>query len=186
MKSNKIKDIEKLVLKLIKLLGENPKREGLLKTPQRIAKMYEELLRGYKLDPKEIFTKFNGGNYKGLITISDIKFYSLCEHHLIPFFGKVHIGYVPNGKILGLSKFARLVEIFARRLQLQERLTNQIAESIMNNLHPKGVIVLSEAEHLCISMRGIKKEKSIVKVLIKKGIFRENQKLTSEFLSQIK
>lgn len=181
----KLKTIEYIISKFIIALGENPKREGLRGTPKRIAKMYQELLCGYQIDPKTIFKKFDNEKYEGLIVISNIKFYSLCEHHMIPFFGKIHIGYVPNGKILGLSKFSRLVEIFARRLQVQERFTNQIAESLMKYLRPKGVIIYSEAEHLCISMRGVKKDGILAKAIVKRGIFKTNKELVNQFLDQI-
>jgi len=171
---------------LIKLLGEDPKREGLIETPDRMTRMYEELLSGYQQDPKSVFKYFDSEKYSGLISVSDINFYSLCEHHMIPFYGKVYIGYVPNGKILGLSKFARLVEIFARRLQVQERLTSQIADSIFRNLHPKGVVVLCRAEHLCMSMRGAKKPGSKFQTLVKKGVFKTDEALVSQFLNQIR
>jgi GTP cyclohydrolase I len=166
-------------------LGENPCREGLKETPKRVAKMYEELLKGYKIDPKSVFKCFSSDHYSGLIVVSDIDFYSLCEHHLLPFYGKIHIGYVPDGKILGLSKFARLVEIFARRLQLQERLTKQIAETLQENLNSEGIVVYCEARHLCMSMRGIKKGASRMQTLVKTGVFNTNKNLLPQFFRQI-
>ncbi len=176
---------EKLISQLLTYFGEDIQREGLRNTPFRVIRMYEELLSGYKTDPKSLFTVFESNGYEGLVVISDIKFYSLCEHHLVPFHGKVHIGYVPNGKILGISKFARLVDIFAKRLQIQEQLTNQIAESIMDNLHPKGVVVYTIAEHLCISMRGVKKDGSTTKAISNKGIFHEQPQLIDQFYRQL-
>lgn len=170
---------------MIKQLGENPNREGLKETPQRIERMYCELLKGYKLNPKSIFKRFDGEKYTGLIVISGIDFYSLCEHHLLPFHGKIHIGYIPDGHILGLSKFARLVEIFARRLQVQERLTKQIADALQHNMNPKGVVVYCEAEHFCMSMRGVKKTDSRTKTLITSGLFQTKKNLLQQFFNQI-
>lgn len=178
--------LQKKFKEIISLVGEDPNRAGLKETPLRMARMYEEILCGYQIDPKSVFKYFDSEKYDGVISISDIKFYSLCEHHLIPFYGHIHIGYVPNGKILGLSKFARLTDVYARRLQVQERLTKQIAESIEKHLKPKGVIVLCEAEHLCMSMRGAKTPASQTKTLVKKGVFTTDESLVRLFLSQIK
>jgi len=183
-KTNK-KKIPALIGRLLALLGENPKREGLKETPRRVAKMYEELLKGYQADPKSIFKCFDSDEFSGMVIISGIDFYSLCEHHLMPFYGKIHIGYVPDGKILGLSKFARLVEIFARRLQLQERLTKQIAETLQKNLNSKGIIVYCQARHFCMSMRGVKKGRSQMKTLVKTGIFNTDKNLLEQFFRQI-
>ncbi len=159
--------------------------EGLQETPRRVAKMYQELLEGYQHSAKDLFKVFSKDNYEGLIVVANIQFHSLCEHHLIPFYGKAHIGYVPGEKILGLSKFARLVEMYSRRLQVQERMTEQIARDIETYLEPKGVIVALEAEHLCMSMRGIKKPGSITKTISTKGICSENQNYTDLFFQQI-
>lgn len=177
--------ISSLIKQMIKQLGENPNREGLKETPQRIERMYRELLKGYKLNPKSIFKRFDGEKYTGLIVISGIDFYSLCEHHLLPFHGKIHIGYIPDGHILGLSKFARLVEIFARRLQVQERLTKQIADALQDNMNPKGVVVYCEAEHFCVSMRGVKKINSLTKTLITNGLFKTEKNVLQQFFNQI-
>lgn len=180
-----VADITKLLLELI---GEDPQREGLRETPKRVEKFYNEILSGYKQKEEDIFETFDYdyiGN-DGLITLTEIPFYSLCEHHLIPFFGKVDIGYIPQKKILGLSKFARLVDLYAKRLQVQERLTSQVSNTLMKYLKPKGVIVLSRAEHLCMSMRGVKKPGSITKVIAKEGLFNEDQKLVSDFFNLIK
>jgi GTP cyclohydrolase IA len=153
-----ITNTQELIKQLLINYGENPQREGLMETPGRVEKMYEELLCGYKQDPGAVFKTFENENYTGLIKVENIGFGSLCEHHMIPFFGTVDITYRPNGRILGLSKFARLVDIFSRRLQVQERLTSQVACSIMENLHPMGCRVVVKAEHLCVLLRGVKKE----------------------------
>jgi len=170
-----------LIVNFLKLHGEDPQREGLIETPSRVARMYEELLCGYSQDPKSHFKTFPSNGYNELIVIKDIDFYSLCEHHMIPFFGKVHIGYIPNGRILGLSKFARLVDVFSRRLQTQENLTKQILDAINDNLKPKGSVIQIEAEHLCVSMRGIKKKGFITKTIIPSGLLKENNRFLEQF-----
>lgn len=154
---NNKKKVSELVKQMLELFKIDTNTNGIKETPLRVAKMYEELLDGYNQDPKNIFKVFDIKSYEGLVIVSDIQFYSLCEHHMAPFHGKVNIGYVPDQKILGLSKFVRLVNIFSKRLQVQERLTQNIAETIMKYLQPKGVIVYIEAEHMCMSMRGVKK-----------------------------
>lgn len=146
------------VTHLITTVGENVSREGLRETPQRVFQMYKELLSGYFQDIGTVFKTFKSNGYNGLITLTNIDFYSLCEHHLIPFLGKIHIGYVPDGKILGLSKFIRLIEILTHRLQTQEYLTEQLCNIVEKNLKPKGLIVVIEAQHLCMRMRGVKKK----------------------------
>ncbi len=171
--------------RLVQSFGENPQREGLSETPGRVLRMYEELLSGYSIDPSSTFKTFKNNGYKDLLTVSNINFYSLCEHHMIPFFGKVHIGYVPNGRVLGLSKFARLVDVYARRLQTQENLTKQIFDSIQDNLHPKACIVRIEAEHLCVSMRGIKKRGFITLTTISDNRIKRNKHLTDQFYRDI-
>lgn len=170
-----------LFVNFLKVHGEDPQREGLIETPDRVARMYDELLCGYSQDPKLHFKTFPSNGYDELIVIKDIDFYSLCEHHMIPFFGKVHIGYIPNGRILGLSKFARLVDVFSRRLQTQENLTKQILDAINDNLNPKGSVVQIEAEHLCVSMRGIKKKGFITKTIIHSGLLKEGNKSLEQF-----
>lgn len=171
---------------ILKSYNLDIKSDGLKETPQRVSRMYDELLSGYDRNPKEIFKTFENDSYSGLVMVADIQFYSLCEHHMVPFHGKAHIGYVPNGKILGLSKFARLVNIFSRRLQVQERLTEQVAQAISDNLHPKGVIVYMEAEHLCMSMRGVNKPGATTKTLSIKGFEHEKQLYVDQFMSQIR
>src|SRR5579859_3592766 len=171
---------------ILKEFSIDVNKDGLSETPERVARMYSELLQGYTQDPAAVFKTFESGSYDGLVLVADIQFYSLCEHHMIPFHGKVHIGYLPNKKILGLSKFARLVNIFARRLQVQERLTEQIATTIMTNLKPHGVIVFIEAEHLCMSMRGVNKPGAVTKTLSAKGVCAKNQDYVSSFLNQLR
>jgi GTP cyclohydrolase I len=148
---------ESLIASLLKNFGEDPQREGLIDTPRRVKEMYAELLSGYKSDPKDVFKCFDSENYQGQVSIKNIQFNSLCEHHLLPFYGTVDIVYTPNGKVLGLSKFARVVDILSKRLQLQERLTQQIAQSIKTNLKPINCTVTIKAKHLCMSLRGVKK-----------------------------
>lgn len=176
---------ENLVHDLISSLGENPNREGLKETPKRVVKMYQELLSGYSIDPKNVFKTFPSNGFHDLVTATNIEFYSLCEHHMIPFHGKVHIGYVPNGRILGLSKFVRLVDIYARRLQTQENFTHQLAEAIDKNLHPQGYIIHVEAEHLCVAMRGIKKQNFMTKTTIKNGLLEKRFDLVDQFYRDI-
>ena len=178
--------IEKITKELLLEIGEDPGREGLLKTPSRVSKSWRFLVKGYEQNIESIV---NGAVFKennqDMIIVKDINYYSLCEHHLLPFMGKVHIGYVPNGNVLGLSKIPRIVDMFSRRLQLQERLTNQIAESIDDFLEPKGVAVVLEGEHLCMRMRGVQKQNSIMQTSSMVGIFRKDEKTREEFLNLI-
>lgn len=171
---------------ILDILGENVEREGLLKTPERVAKAMQFFMQGYGQDPDEIlrsamFTE----DYRQMVIVKDIDFYSMCEHHMLPFFGKAHVAYIPNKKITGLSKIARVVEVFARRLQVQERLTTQIKESIQKNLDPMGVIVVIEAQHLCMQMRGVQKQHSITTTSDFTGVFQQ-AKTREEFLNLIK
>jgi len=177
--------IQKLVKQVIIGVGENLERDGLKETPRRVAKAYQELLSGYSQDPEATVKLFDSNGFHELVTIGDIEFYSLCEHHMLPFFGKVHIGYVPNGQILGLSKFARIVEIYSKRLQTQENLTKQIFDLISKKASPKGLIVLIEAKHLCVSMRGIKNSSFITKTVLKKGLLKTRQDLFRQFYKDI-
>ncbi|MFQ6103300.1 MAG: GTP cyclohydrolase I FolE [Candidatus Glassbacteria bacterium] len=178
--------ISELVKEMLVEIGENPKREGLLKTPQRVEEMIAFLTEGYRLDLHEII---NGAIFSedvdDMIVVKDIEFFSLCEHHLLPFYGKCHIGYLPTGSILGLSKLPRIVDMFSRRLQLQERLTQQIADAIVEVLQPLGVAVVMEAAHLCMMMRGVEKQgtQAITSALI--GAFRDSDKTRNEFLKLI-
>ena len=188
---------EEAVRSLLGSVGENVEREGLLDTPKRVAKMYDEIFGGYQIDvPKLLTTTFaddagieeegSGINYlQGMVIVRDIKFYSHCEHHMVPFFGKVHIGYIPNKKVVGISKLARVVDAYARRLQIQERLTKQIADVIQEVLDPQGVMVVVEAEHLCMKMRGIKNPCADTVTSTVRGLF-EQAPTRQEFLQLIK
>jgi GTP cyclohydrolase I len=178
-------EYKKLLRKLLIEMGEDPVRDGLKETPDRVLRMYDELMSGYGQDPASVMKSFEGNGHDDLVTVVDIDFYSLCEHHMIPFFGKVHIGYLPNGRILGLSKFARLTDIFAKRLQVQERLTRQILDCIVEYMHPKGVIVHIEAEHMCMSMRGVKRKGAITKSTAISGEFESNPILVDRFFQHL-
>jgi len=178
--------VEPYVKAILDELGEDPEREGLLKTPARVARALRELTRGYKQDPEAII---NGAlfteDYSEMIVMKDVDFYSMCEHHMLPFFGKAHIAYLPKGRIVGISKLARLVDVFARRLQVQERMTTQVAQLLMEKLAPEGVAVVVEAEHLCMRMRGVEKQNSYVVTSAMLGVFRENQETRDEFMTLI-
>ena len=180
------KKFENCVKTILELIGENPQREGLLKTPTRIFKTYEFLTSGYKQDIDEILNGalFESSNNE-MILVRDIEFYSLCEHHLLPFFGRVHVAYIPNSKVVGLSKIPRLVEVFARRLQIQEQLTEQIADALMQNVGAKGVGVVIEARHMCIEMRVIQKANSTTSTSALRGLFLKNEKTREEFFTLI-
>ena len=181
------REFENLVRREIELIGEDPDREGLVRTPARVAKSLRFLTQGYDTSAEEVVGK---GVFKeehdNMIMVRDIELYSLCEHHLLPFFGKVHVAYIPNGKVLGLSKIPRLVDIFARRLQVQERLTVQLAETIQNAINPQGVGVVIEARHLCVMMRGVEKQHSSAVTSRMLGSFRSSDKTREEFLSLIR
>ena len=178
--------MESHVKAILEELGEDPEREGLLKTPGRVARALHELTKGYKQDPE---ASINGAlfteDYSEMIVMKDVDFYSMCEHHMLPFFGKAHIAYLPKGKIVGISKLARLVDVFARRLQVQERMTTQIASLLMEKLTPEGVAVVVEAEHLCMRMRGVEKQNSYVVTSAMFGVFREKQETRDEFMNLI-
>ena len=170
---------------IIKLLGEDPKREGLIKTPERVAKAMQFLTQGYTQDPKDILkSALFKEDYSQMVIVKDIELYSLCEHHMIPFFGKAHVAYIPNGYITGLSKIARIVEVFSRRLQVQERLTFQIKECIEEALHPLGVAVVIEARHMCMAMRGVQKQNSVTTTSDFSGAF-ERLATRNEFIRLI-
>jgi GTP cyclohydrolase IA len=178
---------EELVREMIVRLGEDPAREGLTRTPDRVHRAYEYLTKGYREDPdallkNALFTV----NYDEMVIVKDIEMFSLCEHHMLPFFGKVHVAYIPNGKVVGLSKIPRLIEIFSRRLQIQERLTTQIAETIQRAIAPQGVGVVIEARHLCMMMRGVEKQHSAAVTSSMLGCFRKEQETRTEFLSLIR
>lgn len=178
--------IEYHVKEILKLVGEDVEREGLLETPARVTRMYEEIFAGYEVDPREVLGVTFDEQHEELVMVKDIVYYSQCEHHMAPFFGKAHIGYIPSGKIAGLSKLARLVEAVTRRLQVQERITSQIADIIDEELAPNGVMVVVEGEHLCMCARGVKKPGSKTVTSAVRGEFRNNSALRSEFLALLK
>ncbi|CAJ1316781.1 GTP cyclohydrolase I [Paenibacillus nuruki] len=178
--------IEDHIRQILKLIGEDTEREGLLDTPARVTRMYEEIFAGYSVDPREALGVTFNENHEEMVIVKDIVYYSQCEHHMAPFFGKVHIGYVPSGKIAGLSKFARLVEAVSRRLQVQERITSQIADILVEVLDPTGVMVVVEGEHLCMCARGVKKPGSKTITSAVRGGFRTDAPLRAEFLALIK
>ncbi|HEY6305778.1 MAG TPA: GTP cyclohydrolase I FolE [Candidatus Angelobacter sp.] len=178
---------QELLRELLVRLGEDPEREGLLRTPERMQKALEHLTKGYKEDPDKIFQgALFKVTYDEMVIVKDIEMFSMCEHHLLPFFGKVHVAYIPHGKVVGLSKIPRLVDVFARRLQVQERLTVQIAETIQNAIQPLGVGVVVEARHLCVMMRGVEKQHSSAVTSHMMGSFRASEKTREEFLSLIR
>ncbi|GBD88130.1 GTP cyclohydrolase 1 [bacterium BMS3Abin03] len=181
-----IPKIENLVGELLLEIGEEPQREGLLNTPTRVAKAYEFLTRGYRQDICEVMNKaiFNE-KYDEMVLVKNIDFYSLCEHHILPFYGKVHVAYIPDGKIVGLSKIPRIVEVFSRRLQVQERMTQQIADTFDKYLQPRGVAVVSEAYHMCMMMRGVEKQNSSATTSAMHGVFKEDARTRMEFLDLI-
>lgn len=186
-KPEETETIAELVRRMIALLGEDPTREGLRKTPERFEKALRFLTSGYRQDPETIL---NGAMfsvcYDEMVVVKDIEIYSLCEHHLLPFFGKCHVAYIPSKKVIGLSKIARLVNMYARRMQIQERLTNQIAKAIEQKLSPEGVGVIVEARHLCMVMRGVEKQQSSAVTSAMLGAFRENKQTRDEFLALVR
>lgn len=183
----KIARMEESFRELLEAIGEDPQREGLLRTPTRAAKAFEFITNGYRQDLDEIV---NGAIFSSdaseIILVKDIELYSMCEHHLLPFIGRAHVAYIPNGKVIGLSKVARIVDVFARRLQIQEQLTVQIADTLMKTLHPSGVGVVVEAKHLCMMMRGVEKQNSVMKTSCLLGSFKEDARTRSEFLALLK
>ena len=183
VENEKIADLTKLLLKEI---GEDPNREGLIKTPSRVSKAWSFFSRGYNQDVDEIINDaiFNE-DAKDMVVVRDVEFFSLCEHHLIPFFGKAHVAYIPNGKVVGLSKIPRIIDMYSRRLQVQERLTRQIAETIQDVLEPIGVAVIMEGQHMCMQMRGVQKQNSLTTTSSMLGKFRQSDRTRAEFLSII-
>jgi len=181
-----IESAQKATLELLKAVGEDPEREGLKNTPNRVARMYTELLSGYYVEPAKII---NGAlfniNYDEMVLVRDIEFYSLCEHHMLPFLGRAHVAYLPAGKVIGLSKIPRIVDMYARRLQIQERMTRQIADILQETLEPQGVAVVVEAVHLCSMMRGVKKHDARMTTSAMHGAFRANLATRQEFLENI-
>jgi GTP cyclohydrolase IA len=179
--------MEELIRQVLAELGEDPTREGLLRTPQRVARSLAFLTSGYTADIDEVLNNaLFTVDYSEMVIVKDIDFYSLCEHHLLPFFGKCHVAYIPSNRVIGLSKIPRVVDVFARRLQIQERLTNQIAETIRQKIDPLGVAVVCEGTHLCMSMRGVEKQNSFAVTSAMLGVFRENARTRMEFLELIR
>jgi len=178
--------LQKLTKQLLKEIGEDPKREGLLKTPSRVAKAWQFFSEGYNQNLEDII---NGAIFsedaRDMVIIRDVEFFSLCEHHLLPFFGKAHVGYIPHGKVIGLSKIPRIIDMYSRRLQVQERLTHQIADAIKTVLSPKGVAVVMEGRHMCMQMRGVEKQNSFASTSAMSGQFKKSAETRSEFLSII-
>jgi GTP cyclohydrolase I len=182
-----LQKIESLIRELLIELGEDPDREGLLNTPQRVAKAYAFLTQGYRASLDEVINKaLFTQDTSSMVIVKDIEVYSLCEHHMLPFFGRCHIGYIPNGKVFGVSKLARIVDMYARRLQLQERLTEQISRVVMDEIDAKGVGVMIEARHLCMMMRGVEKQNSTMMTSSVLGVFREHLATREEFLTLVR
>lgn len=178
--------VEESVHGILVNIGENPEREGLLKTPNRVARMYDELTAGYHTDPEKLINDavFNV-EYDEMVVVKDIDFYSMCEHHMLPFYGKAHVAYIPNGKVIGLSKIPRIVDMFARRLQIQEQMTSQIADFLQETLDPQGVAVVVEGAHMCAMMRGVKKQNTKMTTSRMTGVFKQNAKTRGEFMQHI-
>ncbi len=183
---NKEEEFEQAVTKVLELLGEDPKREGLLKTPSRVAKALKFLTEGYDQDPKEILGEalFSTSNDE-MVLVRDIEFYSMCEHHMLPIIGRVHVAYIPDGKVVGLSKIPRIVNVYARRLQIQEQMTEQIADAILQTIQPKGVAVVVHARHMCMEMRGVQKINSTTVSSALRGLFKSDERTRSEFYNLI-
>jgi GTP cyclohydrolase I len=180
-------DIECAVVSILEAIGEDPEREGLLKTPARVARMYAELTAGYHVDPDRLINDaIFQVKYDEMVVVRDIDYYSLCEHHLLPFMGRAHVAYIPDGHVIGLSKIPRIVEMFARRLQVQERMTQQIAEFLQERLHPQGVAVVTEGVHMCAAMRGVKKANARMVASAMLGSFKVNQSTRQEFFEHIR
>ncbi len=183
---NKEEEFEQAISKVLELLGEDPKREGLLKTPSRVVKALKFLTEGYEKDPKEILNEalFSTSNDE-MVLVRDIEFYSMCEHHMLPIIGRVHVAYIPDGKVVGLSKIPRIVNVYARRLQIQEQMTEQIADAILNTIKPKGVAVVIHARHMCMEMRGVQKINSTTISSALRGLFKSDERTRSEFYNLI-
>ncbi len=183
---NKEQEFEQAITKVLELIGEDPKREGLLKTPSRVAKAFGFLTEGYQQDPKEILSQalFSTSNDE-MVLVRDIEFYSMCEHHMLPIIGRAHVAYIPDGKVVGLSKIPRIVNVFARRLQIQEQMTEQIADAISESISPKGVAVVLHARHMCMEMRGVEKVNSTTVSSALRGLFKSDERTRSEFYNLI-
>ena len=186
IRGDRMLEFENIIRRELELIGEDPHREGLLKTPERVAKSMSWLTRGYAMDVADVVgDAVFEEEHASMVMVRDIELYSMCEHHMLPFFGRAHVAYIPNGKIVGLSKLPRIVEVFARRLQVQERLTEQVAQAIQDVLQPAGVGVVIECEHLCMMMRGVEKQNSVMKSSVMLGRFRDSSQTRNEYLSLI-
>lgn len=174
-----------LVKQTIKAIGEDTEREGLLGTPRRVVKMWDEIYKGYKQKPEDILTTFDADGYDQIVLLKDIELYSMCEHHMLPFFGKAHVAYIPNGRVIGISKLARLVDIYAKRLQIQERLGEQVTDALMKYLKPKGAACIIEATHMCMRMRGVAKQNSVMTTSSLKGVFLNKPEAKQELMQLI-
>jgi GTP cyclohydrolase I len=183
---NKMAEFENAITKVLELVGEDPNREGLIKTPSRVAKAWDFLTEGYQQDPEEILNQalFTTSNDE-MVVVRDIEFYSMCEHHMLPIIGRAHVAYIPDGKVVGLSKIPRIVNVFARRLQIQEQMTEQIADAISQSINPKGVAVVLHARHMCMEMRGVQKINSTTVSSALRGLFKSDQRTRSEFYNII-
>lgn len=183
---NKEEEFEQAITKVLELLGEDPRREGLLKTPNRVAKALKFLTEGYEQDPKEILNQalFSTSNDE-MVLVRDIEFYSMCEHHMLPIIGRAHVAYIPDGKVVGLSKIPRIVNVYARRLQIQEQMTEQIADAILETIKPKGVAVVVHARHMCMEMRGVQKINSTTVSSALRGLFKSDERTRNEFYNLI-
>lgn len=183
---NKEEEFEQAVTKVLELLGEDPKREGLIQTPKRVAKALKFLTEGYEQDPKEILNQalFSTSNDE-MVLVRDIEFYSMCEHHMLPIIGRAHVAYIPDGKVVGLSKIPRIVNVYARRLQIQEQMTEQIADAILETIKPKGVAVVVHARHMCMEMRGVQKINSTTVSSALRGLFKRDERTRNEFYNLI-
>ena len=184
LQESRLDEMERIFGELLDTVGEDREREGLLKTPGRAARSFEFLTQGYRQSVDEVVNNaIFASDASEIVLVKDIELYSMCEHHLLPFIGRAHVAYIPNGKVIGLSKVARIVDVFARRLQIQEQLTTQIAKALMGALHPAGVAVVIEAKHLCMMMRGVEKQNSVMKTSCLRGVFQDDARTRSEFLA---
>ena len=183
---NGVDTVGQNITRILQYIGEDTEREGLQETPRRVVKSYSELFGGYHMDPKSLFTVFEEKNCDTMVVLKDIEFYSMCEHHMLPFYGKAHVGYIPqNGKIVGISKLARLVDLFARRLQVQERIGNQVTDTLMEHLQPLGAACVIEASHMCMRMRGVSKQNSVMTTSSLTGVFKTDVSVRNEFMNFI-
>lgn len=179
-------NIEKAVIEQLKFIGEDPTREGLVETPRRVVQTWKEIFQGYKQDPGELLRVFSSDGYSQIVLLKDIEMFSMCEHHMLPFFGKAHVAYIPNGKIIGISKLARLVELYSRRLQIQERIGEEVVDALVHHLSPAGCACIIEAVHMCMRMRGVSKQNSTMVTSSLRGVFMTDTSARSELMELIR